>query len=111
MNFLKKLFTFQYNLGRATRPRPLPTQEVKIPNLPNKKTLSTEDLKQLFSKNKTKKALNELTKEELLTFVYNYDGKINVFDSLAECAVCGEDSTAIYHYECENCQNRSKNET
>lgn len=50
------------------------------------------------------KALSDLSKEELLTFIYNHEpGDINIFDKLASCACCGEPD-AKYYYECENCQ-------
>lgn len=51
------------------------------------------------------KALKDLTKNELLSFISNYDGTINIYDNMAECAVCGEKSNVPYNYCCDKCHN------
>lgn len=50
------------------------------------------------------KALKDLTKDELLSFIYNHPpGDVNIFDPLAGCFVCGQDQT-LYGYQCQKCQ-------
>lgn len=57
-----------------------------------------------------RKALKDLNKDELLTFIYNsvqdYDNNsINIFDELAGCFSCGKGyPDAKYGYECKECQ-------
>lgn len=57
------------------------------------------------------KALKDLTKDELLTFIYNYPpGDINIFEKFAVCFSCAEglnEESVKYYYECEDCQNRN----
>lgn len=51
------------------------------------------------------KAIKDLTREELLTFIINHPpGDVNIFDELAGCVVC-EKEKATYGYECEDCIN------
>lgn len=56
-------------------------------------------------------ALKDLTKDELLTFIYNLTppGDINIFDDLAYCFSCGKDYdlNKKYGYECAICQKES----
>jgi len=50
------------------------------------------------------KALQNLSKEELLSFIYHYPpGNINIWDELADCAVCGVIVNAKYRYICGKC--------
>lgn len=50
------------------------------------------------------KALKDLTKDELISFVANYDqGKIDIFAELAGCASCEGTPDTIYYYICEEC--------
>lgn len=49
------------------------------------------------------KALKDLTKDELLSFIYNYPpGQIDIFTELASCSICGE-KDADYSYICDKC--------
>ena len=57
------------------------------------------------------KALKDLSKEELLSFIYNIPSSnadifksVDIFSELADCFSCGMSLTALYHYECDDCQ-------
>jgi hypothetical protein len=52
------------------------------------------------------KALKDLSKEELLSFIYNYPpGQIDISTELADCCVCGNKG-ADYVYICDDCNKR-----
>lgn len=55
------------------------------------------------------KALRDLSKEELLGFIYNLPpGQIDISTELAACAVCGP-SNGTYWYECDACRKAEYN--
>lgn len=55
------------------------------------------------------KKLKDLSKTELLSFIYNHMKDINIHDDLAECASCGTTAEAPYYYICDKCNKMLSN--
>jgi hypothetical protein len=59
------------------------------------------------------KALQSLTKDELISFIYNHPpGEIDIFEEAADCASCGTVAGTKYWFICDSCNEipQKKNE-
>ena len=48
------------------------------------------------------KAAQEMTKEELVSFVYN-NLNVDITEKIFECASCGDEPNAKFYYVCDKC--------
>lgn len=56
------------------------------------------------------KKITELTKEELISLLYNNFSIVNVHEEVCECAACGDTGAAQFFYVCDNCNKLLKDD-
>jgi len=49
------------------------------------------------------KAIQDLTRDELISFIYN-NTEFDTFEDSCECAVCGTNTNSLFYYVCDVCE-------